>query len=196
MSYGLDGPGSNPRVDEIFRLSLDRPWGPPSLLYKGYGSFPEVESGRGVTLTPNPLLMTWSRKRKLYLYSPYGPYGLYRASVPVQRCTLPLPIPLFPLWIIQPVQSLSTCTTVHFTFTYTSTPPMDRTACTEPQCLYSTAIPLLPLWAVRPVQSLSACTTVHFTFTYTCTPPIDRTAWTEPQFLYNGALYLLLPDPK
>jgi hypothetical protein len=29
---------------------------------------------------------------ELYLYSPYGPYGLYRASVPVQRCTLPLPL--------------------------------------------------------------------------------------------------------
>ena len=28
---------------------------------------------------------------ELYLYSPYGPYGLYRASVPVQRCALPLP---------------------------------------------------------------------------------------------------------
>ena len=35
---------------------------------------------------------------------------------------------------------------------------MDRTACTDPQCLYSTAIPLLPLWTVRPVQTLSACT--------------------------------------
>ena len=58
---------------------------------------------------------------------------------------------------------------------------MDRTACTEPQCLYSKAIPLFPpygpyglyrasvpvqysytstppLWALRPVQSLSACT--------------------------------------
>ena len=34
---------------------------------------------------------------------------------------------------------------------------MDRTAFTEPQCLYSTSIPLLPLWAIRPVQSLSAC---------------------------------------
>jgi len=30
-------------------------------------------------------------------------------------------------------------------YSYTSTPPMGRTACTEPQCLYSTAIPLLPL---------------------------------------------------
>ena len=57
-------------------------------------------------------------------------------------------------------------------WSYTSTPPMGRTACTEPQCLYtgalylwswkSRAIHLLPLWAVRPVQSLSACTRVHF----------------------------------
>ena len=29
-------------------------------------------------------------KEKRYIYSPYGPYGLYRASVPVQGCTLPL----------------------------------------------------------------------------------------------------------
>ena len=64
---------------------------------------------------------------QLYLHSPYGPYCLYRTSVPVQ-------------------------------YSYTSTPPMDRTACTEPQCLYSRAIPPLPLWAVRSVQSLSACT--------------------------------------
>jgi len=76
----------------------------------------------------------------LYLYSPYGPYSLYRASVPAQRCTLPLPIPLLPLWTVQPVQSLSACTTVLFTFTYTSTPPTDRTACTEPQCLYNGAL--------------------------------------------------------
>jgi len=44
---------------------------------------------------------------ELYIYSPYGPYGLYRALVPVQGCTLPLPnskaIPLLPLWAIQPV---------------------------------------------------------------------------------------------
>ena len=94
---------------------------------------------------------------QLYLYSPYGPYGLYRASVPVQGCTLPLPL-------------------VMKEYSYTSTPPMGRTACTEPQCLYkgalylylwswkSRAIPLFPLWAVRPVQSLSACKRVHFTF--------------------------------
>jgi hypothetical protein len=43
-------------------------------------------------------------------------------------------------------------------YNYTSTPPMGRTACTEPQCPYSRAIPLLPLWTIQPVQSLSACT--------------------------------------
>jgi len=46
---------------------------------------------------------------ELYLYSPYRPYSLYRASVPVQ-------------------------------YSYTSTPPIGRTACTEPQCLYKGAL--------------------------------------------------------
>ena len=92
---------------------------------------------------------------------------------------------------------------------YTSTPPIGRTACTEPQCLYSTAIPLLPLLAVRPVQSLSAWTvqlylyspcgpyplyraSVPVQYSYTSTPPVGRTPCTEPQCLYNGALYLYL----
>ena len=101
-----------------------------------------VKGGQGVTLTPYPLIVPWSRKSRattllplwgiqpvkslsactvqLYLYSPYGPYSLYRASVPVQN-------------------------------SYTSTPPMGRMACTEPQCLYSTAIPLLPLWTVQSI---------------------------------------------
>jgi len=76
----------------------------------------------------------------LLLYSPYGPYSQYRASVPVQRCTLPLQIPLIPRRIIRIVQSLSACTMVHFSFTYTSISPMGRTACTEPQCLYNGAL--------------------------------------------------------
>jgi len=50
--------GSNPGGAEIFRTCPDRPWGPPSLLYNGYRVFPEgVKSGRGVTLTPHPLLV-------------------------------------------------------------------------------------------------------------------------------------------
>ena len=85
---------------------------------------------------------------------------------------------------------------------------MDRTASTEPQCLYSTAIPVLPLWTVRPVQSLSACTvqlylyspygpyglyrtSMPVQYSYTCTPPMDRTACTEPQCLYSTAIPLL-----
>ena len=32
---------------------------------------------------------------------------------------LPLPIPLLPLWAVRPVQSLSACTRVHFTVTFT-----------------------------------------------------------------------------
>jgi hypothetical protein len=80
-SYGLDGPEIESRWGEIFRTCPDRPWGAPTSCTMGPGSFPGVKSGRGVTLTPHPLL-------ELYLYSLYGPYGLYRASVPVQWCTL------------------------------------------------------------------------------------------------------------
>jgi hypothetical protein len=37
----------------------------------GTGSFPGIESGRGVTLTPHPLLMPRSKNRvRLYLYCP------------------------------------------------------------------------------------------------------------------------------
>ena len=85
-------------------------------------------------------------------------------------------------------------------YTYTSTPPMGREPCTEPQCLYSTAIPLLPLWAVRPVQSISACTvepylyspyrsyglyraSVPVQYSHTSTTPMDRTVCTELQYL-------------
>jgi len=40
-SYGLDGPGIESRLGgEIFLTCLDRPWGPPSLLYNGYWVFP------------------------------------------------------------------------------------------------------------------------------------------------------------
>ena len=45
---------------EIFHTCPDRPWGPPSLLYNGYRVFPGVKSGRGVKLTPHPLLVPWS----------------------------------------------------------------------------------------------------------------------------------------
>jgi len=53
-------------------------------------SFPGVKSGRGVKLTPHPLLVPWSLKSGA--------------------------IPLLPLWAVRPVQNLSACTRVQFTF--------------------------------------------------------------------------------
>jgi len=148
--------------------------------------------------TSTPLLAVWPVQSlractvELCLYSPYGPYGLYRASEPVQysytstppngrtactdpQCMYSRAITLLSLWVVRAVQSLSACTVqlyLYYTYvlyclyrpsvpvqhSYTSTPPVGRTACTEFQCLYSTAITLIPLWAVRPVQNLSACT--------------------------------------
>ena len=112
----------------------------------------------------------------LYIYSPYGPYSLYSAPVPVQYSYTSTPS----MGRTACTESLSACTVqlylyspygpyglyralVPVQYSYTSTPPMGRTACTEPQCLYSRAIPLLPLRAVRPVQSHSTFTRVHFT---------------------------------
>jgi len=71
-------------------------------------------------------------------------------------------------------------------YIYTSTPPIGRTACTEPQCQYSIARPLLPLLAVRTVQSLSACTVQLYLYS-----PMGHTACTEPQCLYSTAIPLL-----
>ena len=152
--YGLDGPGIESRWGRDFP-HLSRPvLGPTQPPVQWVPGLSRGKERPGRNADTHPPLVPWPRKSRaipllplwavrpvqslractveLYLYSPYGPSGLYRASVPVQ-------------------------------YSYTSTPPMGRPACTEPQCLYSTAIPLLPLWAVQPVQSLSACTRVHFT---------------------------------
>jgi len=67
----------------------------PASCTMGTGSFPGVKCGRGVLLTPHPLLVPWSRKSRA--------------------------IPLLPLWAVRPVQSLSACTRVHFSFTFTFT---------------------------------------------------------------------------
>jgi len=58
---------------------------------------PVQSLSRAITLLPLWTVRSVQRLSKLHLYYPYGPYGLYRASV-----------------------------------SYTSTPPMGRTACTEP----------------------------------------------------------------
>jgi len=61
----------------------------PASCTMGTGSSPGAKSGQGVTLTPHPFWCRGQERVELYLYFPYGPYGLYRASVPVQGCTLP-----------------------------------------------------------------------------------------------------------
>jgi hypothetical protein len=57
---------------------------------------------------------------------------------------------------------------------YTSTPPMGHSACTEPQCLYEGAL------------YRTACTEPQCPYN----GALYRTACTEPQCLYKGALYL------
>ena len=64
----------------------------PASCTMGTGYFPGVKSGRGVTLTPHTLLASWSRKGRA--------------------------IPLLPLWAVRPVQSISACTRMTFTFTF------------------------------------------------------------------------------
>ena len=54
----------------------------------GTGSFPGVKERPGRDADPSPPSSAVGHERvELYLYSPYGTYGLYRASVPVQRVT-------------------------------------------------------------------------------------------------------------
>jgi len=83
---------SGERIPVVERFSAPVQTGPgahPASCTMGTGSFPGVKSGRGVTLTPHPLLVPWSRKSRS--------------------------IPLLPLWAVGPVQRLSACSTVHFT---------------------------------------------------------------------------------
>ena len=90
IGYGLDGPGIESRWRRDFPPVQTGPGTHPASCTMGTGSFPEVKSGRGVTLTPHPLLVPWPWKGRA--------------------------IPLLPLWAVRPVQSLSACTGVHFSF--------------------------------------------------------------------------------
>jgi hypothetical protein len=90
IGYGLDGPGIESRWGRDFQ-HLSRPaLGPTQrpvqweqVLYRG-----KKRTGRDADPSP-PSSAVGHERVELYLYSPYGPYGLYRASVPVQGCTLP-----------------------------------------------------------------------------------------------------------
>jgi hypothetical protein len=88
--YGLDSPGIESRWGRDFphlpRLALRT-----TLLYNGYRDFPggKERLGRDAGFSP-PSSAVGHKRLELYLYFPYGSYGLCRASVPVQGGTLPL----------------------------------------------------------------------------------------------------------
>ena len=91
--YGLDGLLSNPG-GTTFSAPVQTGLGAHlASCTMGNGSFLGVKSGQAVTLTPHPLLVPWSRKSRA--------------------------IPLLSLWAVRPVQSLSACARVHFTFFFT-----------------------------------------------------------------------------
>ena len=74
---------------EIFRTRPDRPWGPPSRLYKGVlDLFPGGKAAGTWRSPPTPYSAEVKERVELYL-SPTGP------SRPVLGRTLPLPIPRF-----------------------------------------------------------------------------------------------------
>jgi hypothetical protein len=88
LATGWTVRGSNPGGARFSAPVQTGPRAHPASCTMGTGSFPGVKSGRGVTLTPHPLLMPWSWKGSA--------------------------MPLLPLWAVRPVQSLSACTRVHF----------------------------------------------------------------------------------
>jgi hypothetical protein len=70
--YGLDGPGIESQWGARFSAPVQTgPGAHPASCTLGTVSFPGVECGRGVTLTPHPFLVPRSKNRgELYLYSP------------------------------------------------------------------------------------------------------------------------------
>ena len=87
--YGAGRSGDRIPVGSRLSARPDRPWGPRSLLYNGHRVFPGGKVRPGRDADPSPTSSAVGHERvELYLYTPYGPYGLYRASVTVQGCTL------------------------------------------------------------------------------------------------------------
>jgi len=62
--YGLDGRGIESRWERDFPPVRTGPGAHLASCKMGTGSFPGVKSGWGVTLTPHPLLVPWSRKNR------------------------------------------------------------------------------------------------------------------------------------
>jgi hypothetical protein len=84
--YRLDGPGIESRWGARFSTPVQTGPGAHTGSYTmGTGSFPGGKERPRRDADPSLLSSAVGNERvELYLYSPYGPYGLYRASVPVQ----------------------------------------------------------------------------------------------------------------
>jgi len=120
---------SGDRIPVGARFSAHFQTGPgahPASCTMGTCSFPGVNSGRGVTLTPHPLLVPLVMKE----------------------------------------------------WSYTSTPPMGRTACTEPQCLYKGALYL---------TMFIFCQPTHFNINFTLSTA-------EYPYSIHGHINMLLPQ--
>jgi hypothetical protein len=83
--YWLDGPGIEFRWGRDFP-HLSRPaLGPIQPLVQWVTALSRGKEWPGRDADPSPTYSAVGHERvELYIYSPYGPYGLYRASVPVQ----------------------------------------------------------------------------------------------------------------
>jgi hypothetical protein len=87
--YELDSPGIETRWGRDFP-HLSRPaLGPTQPPVQWVPGFSRGKERPGCDANPSPLYSAVGHERELYLYFPYGSYGLYRATVPVQGCTLP-----------------------------------------------------------------------------------------------------------
>jgi hypothetical protein len=83
--YGMDGPG----IESQWRRDcphLSRPaLGPTQPPVQWVPGLCRGKERPGRDSDPSPPSIAFGHERvELYLYSPYGPYSLYRASVPVQ----------------------------------------------------------------------------------------------------------------
>jgi hypothetical protein len=126
--YGLDGLGIESGLGA--RFSTPDPTDPgaqPASCTMGTGSLPGVKIGRGVTLTPHPLLVPWSKK------------GRY--------------IPLLPLWAVRTVESLSVCTRVHFTFTF-DRGACTRDHCTSILQFFRTSLYITPQFHITALKAV------------------------------------------
>jgi hypothetical protein len=80
--------GSNPGGGEIFHTCPYRPWGQPSLLYKGYRVFPGGRKRPGRDADLSPLLVSSKNRVQIYLYSPSGPSWPVKRVKPILLSTI------------------------------------------------------------------------------------------------------------